>query len=106
MLSSGTGLGSTRRRQGDLEGGAQVVDNRDGGGTTKFGITKRNNPDVDVANLTLAQASSIAKDRYWQPAYDDAHPASQPSPFDGGASTLHRSRGRLPPSTATIPWVP
>jgi len=68
----------------DLEGGAQVVNNRDGGGTTKFGITKRNNPDVDVANLTLAQASSIAKDRYWQPAYDDAHPAVAAIAFDAG----------------------
>lgn len=67
-----------------LEGGAQVVDNRDGGGTTKFGITKRNNPDVDVANLTFGQAKQIAESRYWQPVYDKAHPAVALIAFDAG----------------------
>lgn len=68
----------------DLEGGAAVVENRDGGGTTKFGITKRNNPEVDVANLTFGQASRIAKDKYWQAAYDDANPATAAIAFDAG----------------------
>lgn len=67
-----------------LEGGAQVVDNRDGGGTTKFGITKRNNPDVDVANLTFGQAKGIAQRRYWQAAYDAANPAVAAIAFDAG----------------------
>jgi hypothetical protein len=68
----------------DLEGGDQVVDNRDGGGTTKFGITQRHNPDVDVRSLTFEQAKGIAKDRYWQPAYNDAHPAVALIAFDAG----------------------
>ncbi len=67
-----------------LEGGAQVVDNRDGGGTTKFGITKRNNPDVDVANLSFGQAKGIAQSRYWQDAYDQANPAVAAIAFDAG----------------------
>ncbi|MDK8184272.1 MULTISPECIES: glycosyl hydrolase 108 family protein [Sphingomonas] len=67
-----------------LEGGAQVVDNRDGGGTTKFGITKRHNPDVDVANLTFGQASAIARDRYWQGVYNDANAAVAAIAFDAG----------------------
>ncbi len=68
----------------DLEGGAKVVNNRDGGGTTKFGITQRYNPDVDVANLSFAQAKSIARDRYWQSAYDSANPAVAAIAFDAG----------------------
>lgn len=68
----------------DLEGGAHVVDNHDGGGTTKFGITKRHNPDVDVANLTFGRAKEIAESRYWQPAYNAAHPAVALIAFDAG----------------------
>lgn len=68
----------------DLEGGAKTVDNADGAGTTRFGITKRNNPDVDVANLTFGQAKSIAESRYWQPIYNDAHPAVAAIAFDAG----------------------
>ena len=68
----------------DLEGGDAVVDNKDGAGTTKFGITARNNPDVDVKGLTLGKAAGIAKERYWQAAYDDAHPAVAAIAFDAG----------------------
>lgn len=68
----------------DLEGGDKIVDNKDGAGTTKYGITARNNPDVDVKNLTLGKAAGIAKDRYWQSAYDDAHPAVAAIAFDAG----------------------
>ncbi len=67
-----------------LEGGAAVVDNRDGGGTTKFGITQRHNPDVDVRSLTFGQAKGIAQSRYWQPAYDQANPAVAAIAFDAG----------------------
>jgi len=67
-----------------LEGGPVVVNNDDGGGTTKFGITQHHNPGVDVESLTFAQASDIARDRYWQPAYDDAHPATAAIAFDAG----------------------
>lgn len=67
-----------------LEGGPVIVDNGDGAGAPKFGITKRHNPDVDVQNLTYGQAKGIAKDRYWQPAYDQANPAVAAIAFDAG----------------------
>jgi hypothetical protein len=68
----------------DLEGGAAVVDNGDGGGTTKFGITQRWNPNVDVRNLTYEGAARIARSRYWQPSYDRASPATAAIAFDAG----------------------
>jgi hypothetical protein len=37
----------------------------DRGGLTKYGISQKANPDVDVANLTREDAISIYKDRYW-----------------------------------------
>ncbi len=37
----------------------------DTGGHTRFGISKKGHPDVDIANLTWAQASAIYKREYW-----------------------------------------
>jgi hypothetical protein len=37
----------------------------DRGGLTKYGISQKANPDVDVANLTRSDAIAIYKDRYW-----------------------------------------
>ena len=68
----------------NLEGGDEEVNLGDGGGLTKWGISKRNNPDVDVANLTEAQAKSIARSRYWQEAYSSASPATAAIAFDAG----------------------
>ena len=48
------------------EGGAHVTtDPNDPGGTTKFGISQRYHPDVDVANMTLQQAMVIYRAGYW-----------------------------------------
>jgi len=48
------------------EGGSkQTNDKTDPGGLTKYGISKANNPDVDVANLDEAGAKKIAKAEYW-----------------------------------------
>ena len=48
------------------EGGSKLTDDpNDLGGLTKFGISRKNNPDIDVANLTYAEAAKIAKERYW-----------------------------------------
>lgn len=50
------------------EGGAKVTnDPADPGGLTKYGISKRANPDLDIANLTEAQAGAIYRERYWTP---------------------------------------
>lgn len=50
----------------EREGGATITnDSDDPGGLTKYGISKRANPDVDIENLTLDQAIDIYKERYW-----------------------------------------
>ena len=56
-----------------LEGGYSN-DPNDPGGETKFGISKRYNPDVDVKNLTLEGAKQIYLERYWIPAGCDDVP--------------------------------
>jgi lysozyme family protein len=47
--------------------GGYVNDPDDPGGETKFGISKRAFPDVDIKNLTEDQAKKIYFDRYWEP---------------------------------------
>jgi lysozyme family protein len=50
------------------EGGAQYTnDPRDPGGATKYGISKRSHPDVDVVNLTEDGAKAIYYSDYWLP---------------------------------------
>lgn len=50
-----------------IEGG-YVNDSRDPGGETKYGISKRSYPDIDIKALTLEQAQAIYKRDYWQAA--------------------------------------
>lgn len=50
----------------DIEG-SYVNDPRDPGGETKYGISKRAYPKVDIKNLTLEQAKKIYHDDYWLP---------------------------------------
>lgn len=48
-----------------VEGKVYTNDPNDRGGETKYGISKRANPDVDVKNLTEDQAKKIYEERYW-----------------------------------------
>ena len=48
-----------------LEGG-YVNDPRDPGGETKFGISKRAYPDLDIKTLTREQAKDIYYQDYWR----------------------------------------
>ena len=48
--------------------GGYVNDPDDPGGETKYGISKRAHPDVDIASLTPESAAEIYKDYYWLPA--------------------------------------
>lgn len=48
--------------------GPYTNDPRDPGGETKFGISKRAHPAVDIENLTLDQAKGIYAKEYWLPA--------------------------------------
>tara|TARA_R100000734_G_C3316022_1_gene108318 strand:+ start:557 stop:1030 length:474 start_codon:yes stop_codon:yes gene_type:complete len=53
----------------EREGGDKLTkDPSDPGGTTKYGISQRANPDVDIENLTLEQAIDIYTDKYWHPS--------------------------------------
>jgi len=54
--------------------GGYVNDPDDPGGETKYGIAKRYNPDVDIANLTKEEAARIYYDRYWKPSKADKLP--------------------------------
>lgn len=45
--------------------GGYVNDPRDPGGETKFGISKRAYPNLDIKNLTLSQAREIYERDYW-----------------------------------------
>ena len=45
--------------------GGYVNDPKDLGGETKYGITKRFYPKVDIKNLTIENAKQIYKDDYW-----------------------------------------
>lgn len=44
-----------------------VNDPRDPGGETAFGLSKAANPDLDMTTLTLEQAVTRYRERYWSP---------------------------------------
>lgn len=54
--------------------GGYVFDPRDPGGETKFGISKRVYPALDIRNLTMADAKAIYKRDYWDRAQCDRLP--------------------------------
>ena len=56
-----------------VEGG-YVNDPADPGGETKYGISKRAHPDIDIKALTLDQAKDIYQRDYWTPASCDSMP--------------------------------
>jgi lysozyme family protein len=56
--------------------GGYVNDPRDPGGETKFGISKRAYPQVDIKNLTLGAAKEIYNRDYWDRAQCDKLPPS------------------------------
>mgnify|MGYP001607228074 CR=1 FL=1 len=48
------------------EGGDKITDDPDdAGGLTKYGISKRAHPELDIVNLTEEQAAQIYRDEYW-----------------------------------------
>lgn len=57
--------------------GDYVDDPNDPGGETRYGISKKAYPNVDIKNLTLDQAKEIYKKDYWNPCKAD----ELPSPF-------------------------
>lgn len=55
-----------------LEGGGALV--YDSGGATRFGISKRGNPDIDVEQLSREEAVRLYHERYWRPSRADELP--------------------------------
>jgi lysozyme family protein len=58
--------------------GGYSNDPTDSGGETKYGISKRAHPNLDIANLTLEDAKDIYKKEYWDISGCD----NLPEPFD------------------------
>lgn len=54
--------------------GGYVNDPRDPGGETKFGVSKRAYPNMDIKNLTLDQAKEIYRRDYWNKLHLDELP--------------------------------
>ena len=62
-----------------FEGGSRISnDPHDPGGLTKFGISKRAHPEVDIANLDEDAARYIYRHDYW----DLCHCGEMPAPLD------------------------
>lgn len=57
----------------DDEGG-YVNDPNDLGGETKYGISKRSYPGLDIKNLTIQDVRAIYKKDYWEPVRADELP--------------------------------
>ena len=49
--------------------GGYSNDSRDKGGKTKWGISQRAHPSVDIENLTATEAEMIYLKEYWNPLY-------------------------------------
>jgi lysozyme family protein len=56
------------------EEGGYVWDPQDPGGETRYGISKRAYPQIDIKNLTVEQAKTIYRRDYWNPLQLDARP--------------------------------
>lgn len=65
----------------DHEGG-YVNNPNDPGGETKFGISKRSYPTLNIALLNLDMARYIYKRDFWEPLGDNAHPSIKFEAFD------------------------
>ena len=65
------------------EGSGSAVHPNDRGGLTRFGISQRWNPDIDVLHITREQAIEFYWERYWKAKnYDWLPPAIAVKVFD------------------------
>lgn len=59
----------------EMEGGEQAENNpADPGGLTKFGISQKAYPNMDIANLTREEAEGLYRHDYWTPCKCDELP--------------------------------
>ena len=54
--------------------GGHVNDPRDPGGETKYGISQRAYPNLDIANLTIEDCKQLYQRDYWRPIRGDELP--------------------------------
>lgn len=67
--------------------GGYVNHANDPGGETKFGISKRSYPNIDIAALTLAEAKAIYRRDFWDRAkMDDLPPRARFDIFDAAVN--------------------
>lgn len=62
--------------------GGYVNHPNDPGGETKFGISKRSYPSLNIANLSREMAKAIYLKDFWMPLGEEAHPAIKYQAFD------------------------
>lgn len=62
--------------------GGYVFNARDPGGETKFGISKRSYPSLNIARLDRDTAKAIYRKDFWDPLGENAHPAIKFQTFD------------------------
>jgi len=75
--AQGVDASSAIARVIEREGGNRVTDDKDDmGGLTKFGISKNAYPNLDIANLTEAEAAAIYKRDYWDKINADQLPVN------------------------------
>jgi lysozyme family protein len=75
-----------------LEGGDRIVDDpADPGGVTRWGISQRAHPEVDVRTLSREQAQEIYRRSYWEPMRCD----ELPPPIDMAAFDAAVNQGRV-----------
>ena len=55
--------------------GGYINDPNDPGGETNLGICKRDHPNLDIKNLTVAQVTPIYKTNYWDACKCDLFPS-------------------------------
>jgi len=67
----------------------------DPGGLTRYGISQRAHPDIDVAHLTKAKAINIYRTRYWATYLDRLPPPVAVAVFDTGVNLGIRPAIRL-----------
>ena len=87
------------------EGGAKFTDDpADRGGATKFGISQRAYPEIDIRNLTEAQAREIYKRDYWDRIRGDdiESQAMAESIFDSAVNMGVRTSSRMAQIAASI----
>lgn len=75
--------------------GGYVADPHDSGGETKWGISKRSHPDLNIADLTEEDARRIYWGEYWTPVHGDTLPEPVAlATFDLAVhSGVHRATG-------------